>query len=226
VYLSSRDDSARLCVKRWDGSSWSALEALTTPTAAISPPWSPPPIFWENPADAPCLSGASGFLTVRHNVGEPEHDPDYGSTGMVSNGGPWHELLDHGEPGTDGLRAVQLGPADAPLGLFTSLQPPEISTPGDEQRLHYDIPDPEQPDQILESGSLDHAFIGAIAGQDLDHMVGVVEVDGVMHFVFRDGGAWQTRGKGAVQFGGRGAAWYGTDAIGVADDDGVTLCKR
>jgi hypothetical protein len=206
VYLSSVDeDETYLRMYRWDGSTWSSLDALTLALEGRTP-------------RASYLFGSRGFLLALTGVSAPDDDPVFYWQELASTGEAWTRASGRNEYDARGVKTAQMGTPESPIAVVL------INT---ETETRYEALDRDDFLPLAE-GTFDVRLSGPVAGVDLDHMVGIVWTDGVARFAVRDGGGWRRLGAGQVQAGLAGAsvAWYGPDAVGVASVSGVSLCER
>jgi hypothetical protein len=207
VYLTTVDEAQTyLRVYRWDGSSWSSLDALTLALGELRP-------------GAPYLFGSRGFLLALRGVNAPDDDPVTYWQALASTGDAWIAVAGENEYSVDNVTAVQMG---------TTASPSAMLLVADEGELRYAVLDENNLREFAAEGTFDLQLSGAIAGTDLDHMVGLARIDGVTRFAVRDGGDWRMLGAGQLEGGlsGPPVGWYGSDAVGVASVSGVSLCER
>lgn len=207
VYLSAVDETdTYLRMYRWDGATWSQLDALALELDGRTP-------------RTPHLFGSRGVLITLAGVSAPDDDPASYWQALASTGEGWSRVSGYNESNADNLHAVQMGTAGSPSAMVLIVNGTE---------LRYEVPDEDNLPFLATQGTFDMQFRDAIAGVDLDHMVGVVWTDGVARFAVRDGDGWRLLGAGQLQAGTSGSpvAWYSPDAVGVASRSGVTLCER
>jgi hypothetical protein len=200
------ENDTYLRIYRWDGSTWSQLDALTLELDTRTP-------------RSLCLFGSKGFLLGLTGVSAPDQDPVYFWQGLGSTGEAWPLVSGYNEYEVDDVHAVQMGTPESPTAMLL------IHV---DDQSHYEIPDEDDLTQFATQGTFDMRFVGSVAGVDLDHMVGVVSTDGPARFVMRNAGRWRQLGAGQIQAGvsSSSLAWYGSDAVGVASQGGVTVCAR